>query len=395
MAKFRKSSKYRTNILGFLLLVFILPLFVFAVYQQIRDRSRAASDPVIPPSFYQSLKLTNTNQSRTAVEIPVSSADSNHFNVWWTIEGWFKPETSSTTNRQQLVSVPLKADGYSIQGTGLYLYNNNLYAEYEMPTTRGVLHAGPITNAWHHIALVDNGKNCYLYVDGVLKTKTTNNECYEGINHPPHFITHNIHLGARLEKRLVGRAYELRREYPFTGQMDELRISSSPVYTANFSPQPFPFAEKTGSWQYRFDSIGAGGTLIPSGTIESTASLTGSNYQSVISAIPYISPTLTSTLTPTHTPTTMPTNTPTITPVPSYCVNTCGNKKCEEITCMGAGCGCAETAATCPSDCKPSPTPLPSGCYYQRVQCVRAPCEPVLICKSPTPTGTYWWRWRR
>lgn len=28
----------------------------------------------------------------------------------------------------------------------------------------------------------------------------------------------------------------------------------------------------------------------------------------------------------------------------------------------------------------------PSGCYYQRVQCVRAPCDPILVCHTPTPT---------
>ena len=29
------------------------------------------------------------------------------------------------------------------------------------------------------------------------------------------------------------------------------------------------------------------------------------------------------------------------------------------------------------------PTP-PSGCYYLQVQCVRAPCDPILVCPSPT-----------
>ena len=31
--------------------------------------------------------------------------------------------------------------------------------------------------------------------------------------------------------------------------------------------------------------------------------------------------------------------------------------------------------------------PAPPGCYYQQVQCVQAPCEPVLVCPdTPTPT---------
>ena len=47
----------------------------------------------------------------------------------------------------------------------------------------------------------------------------------------------------------------------------------------------------------------------------------------------------------------------------------------------------------CPSVCpspKPSSTPLPSGCYYQEVQCIQAPCEPILVCPSPAPSGCYY-----
>lgn len=35
-------------------------------------------------------------------------------------------------------------------------------------------------------------------------------------------------------------------------------------------------------------------------------------------------------------------------------------------------------------------TPLPEGCYYQEVQCIKAPCDPVLVCpnEKPEPTPT-------
>lgn len=36
-----------------------------------------------------------------------------------------------------------------------------------------------------------------------------------------------------------------------------------------------------------------------------------------------------------------------------------------------------------------TPTPTPSiGCYYQQVQCFQAPCPPILICPTITPTWT-------
>lgn len=35
---------------------------------------------------------------------------------------------------------------------------------------------------------------------------------------------------------------------------------------------------------------------------------------------------------------------------------------------------------------KSTPTPpLSPGCYYQEVQCIKDPCNPVVICSSPTP----------
>ena len=34
------------------------------------------------------------------------------------------------------------------------------------------------------------------------------------------------------------------------------------------------------------------------------------------------------------------------------CKDLCGNGQCEEIVCMAIGCACAETHASCPSDCK-------------------------------------------
>jgi hypothetical protein len=43
------------------------------------------------------------------------------------------------------------------------------------------------------------------------------------------------------------------------------------------------------------------------------------------------------------------------------------------------------------SDTYPTPspwgyieTPAPSGCYYKQIQCIRAPCNPILVCPSTT-----------
>lgn len=39
----------------------------------------------------------------------------------------------------------------------------------------------------------------------------------------------------------------------------------------------------------------------------------------------------------------------------SICKNLCGNGTCQERVCMGTGCACAETAASCPQDCAKNP----------------------------------------
>lgn len=35
----------------------------------------------------------------------------------------------------------------------------------------------------------------------------------------------------------------------------------------------------------------------------------------------------------------------------AICKNLCGDGECQEMVCMGAGCPCAETSASCPKDC--------------------------------------------
>ncbi|MFH1244607.1 MAG: hypothetical protein V1487_03525 [bacterium] len=45
---------------------------------------------------------------------------------------------------------------------------------------------------------------------------------------------------------------------------------------------------------------------------------------------------------------------------------------------------------SCPEVCVlPTSSPMPSappGCYYQQVQCFKAPCDPILVCPSPSPS---------
>jgi hypothetical protein len=35
---------------------------------------------------------------------------------------------------------------------------------------------------------------------------------------------------------------------------------------------------------------------------------------------------------------------------------------------------------------KATPSPIPSGCRMEQVKCIKAPCNPVMVCATPTPT---------
>lgn len=53
---------------------------------------------------------------------------------------------------------------------------------------------------------------------------------------------------------------------------------------------------------------------------------------------------------------------------------------------------CPQSSTTPPTQPRPTNTPVPSGCYYQEVKCIQAPCDKILVCNpspTPIPTPTY------
>jgi hypothetical protein len=83
-----------------------------------------------------------------------------------------------------------------------------------------------------------------------------------------------------------------------------------------------------------------------------------------------------------------PTLTPTATPtgVCGWCGPNCVRKTSDMVCTMQAppsGYQCTDKGGCLAI----SPTP-PAGCYYQQVQCVQAPCYPILVCPTLTPTKT-------
>lgn len=74
-----------------------------------------------------------------------------------------------------------------------------------------------------------------------------------------------------------------------------------------------------------------------------------------------------------------------------------GAQMCTQIagTCKGAGgqcisytdgCQMSKYCATPLESCSGAvASPTPANCHYEQVQCIKAPCNPVLVCDSPNP----------
>jgi hypothetical protein len=91
---------------------------------------------------------------------------------------------------------------------------------------------------------------------------------------------------------------------------------------------------------------------------------------------------------PTELPSNCPTNQsgtvmcPVFDPAPNFCSG--GQIVPGEVD----ECGCQGAPTCIESTPIPTPSPAPEGCFYQEVQCIQAPCNPVLVCPSPSPSAS-------
>jgi hypothetical protein len=75
-------------------------------------------------------------------------------------------------------------------------------------------------NSWHHVAGVYNGSQLQIYVDGVL----------DGA------VNTGVTITATSGSLMMGRGHSVYYPYYFSGLIDEVRVSSTAIYTGNFTP---------------------------------------------------------------------------------------------------------------------------------------------------------------
>jgi hypothetical protein len=83
------------------------------------------------------------------------------------------------------------------------------------------------TGTWYHLAFVRNGTSVKLYVNGVEEASNTLSANF------------NIDVGDTTDSWVGGTAFGTDSYY--NGYIDELRVSNTARYTANFTPSTTPF----------------------------------------------------------------------------------------------------------------------------------------------------------
>jgi hypothetical protein len=151
-----------------------------------------------------------------------------------TVEGWFKVNNNNTT--QTIASNQSGAGGYLLlanQGMPqLYITNhpgvNDFAIVWPPNITAGV---------WHHMAGVFDGSQIRVYYDGIL-VAVTNTTVSPGPE------TSGVNIGNC-------------PWFPFNGWIDEVRISTGAVYTANFTPEKHltATANTRGLWKFDGQSL--------------------------------------------------------------------------------------------------------------------------------------------
>lgn len=197
------------------------------------------------------------NGTNAELTIP-DNADFDFSGGIFTIDFWYKPtgaggtvyyQETDANNYFEIIDI-----GYDI---GLTVVAASA-AVVSLGTTGNLL----VTGAWHHVAVVENGDNWYLFVNGVLKSSSVDTDRaanYTGV----------VHIGS-------GRA-------PFwlAGTLDEFRVSNSARWTASFDPPSIAYGSSNITTIYVGSQLPTQGINPYVGTANTAAgAVTGSYWSS-------------------------------------------------------------------------------------------------------------------
>jgi hypothetical protein len=368
----RSSQPFK---IGLLLVAFIVvTTLLYAVKVQ-----RAQIDLVgtYPSSPFQSALHLDGN---TSFIVNDSNAMNPSLTTGFTAEAWVKPDEATFSAMtifdksvqqgayNKVFSVAMEAGHNSGEGTyrvNYYFYVNGSDCQSPEEMFNQQIFTNPLdVISWHHVAAVIHPTGGMdLFVDGQHSTINSNRVASLCADTSLPFSVGSRHLEAD---------YIIQN---FHGDIDDIHIANSDKYTVDF---PRPTAPTTPSSAtivlYHLDGI-----LANYNEDNHYGSLFG-NVSFVASTIPvptstaYPSPSSYASPYPTYIPYPSPSTRPSMTPNPTCIPNPCQNGAICKLTAPRAG----EQYCPVPS--------IPPNCVYKQVQCIKAPCNPVLVCSgSPSP----------
>ena len=174
-----------------------------------------------------SIYMDGTNSGNSEYAVTASTTDLNLGSGDWTIEFWAR-STESTVQADGIVLFARNNDnrqwqvqfspGASNTG-GLSMDHNNL-----SPNPDHSVNATISANTWYHCAVVKYSNQVKCYIDGVGGTATSNTLDYGAINN-----VWAIHIGGfNYGDSIITNSFD--------GYVDNIRVSNTARYTADFSP---------------------------------------------------------------------------------------------------------------------------------------------------------------
>ena len=190
-----------------------------------------SGDPKISPFSPDHLEYSATDHGGSVyiggsgAYLQCANDFSTFFDNSWTIEFWAYLNTLSTSNA---ISI---GDGSGVDGMYLLHGGNGFY----LSSTGGTWNISTYTSStikvgqWHHCAVTWDGSSYRIFVDGVLENTATS----------------SAKLGPGPYTIAVGAAYN--GGQPTNGYLSDIRMTTSVVYTSDFTPPTAPLSTISGT----------------------------------------------------------------------------------------------------------------------------------------------------
>ena len=167
---------------------------------------------------------TSTASIETMLTIPASASFNFLASASFTIEGWINPKQIQNYSRILCIN-----STYTTNAVGININTDGKLVFYSYNVANPLLQSNSTIpfNTWTHIAICRSGTTFTMFINGIAQTSTYTSASALFNNSNPY-----ITIGCG-DANVGGFS-------PFTGYISNIRIMTSAVYTANFTPPTAP-----------------------------------------------------------------------------------------------------------------------------------------------------------